>query len=269
MQSFDRCKVQFEMLLYEAVEVCGSLQSRAGQTDMFLTDYTQEAENKTQALTGISINRQITQAQKNALEKPRPVPVGKLPVIYDITRSINQKADALARTLIDLQNKVLDEVLDGKMFTYSYPSAYIHMNGEAGEYLKGLERLSMNTQVNTGECAVQKYWDGNMGQHAASLRGLLDPSEKAMFKKADNFASAYAALEKETEQACGSGGDFAAESDAYTKKAAELTDGFKTYKTELTKAVLGNRIKSVILPLYADHQLREANYYLKLLNNEY
>ena len=261
MQSFDRYKVQFEMLLYETAEICGSLPPKSAASGMFLTEWTQEAEMKTQALTGISINQKITAHEKSALEKPRPMPIGKLPVIYDVTRSINMKADNLTRGLIDLQNKVLDEVLEGRMFTYSYPAAYTHMNNEAKEYIDSLEKLSMSMNINTEPCAVQQFWDLNMRQHAASLRGLLDPTETAMFTRADNFVKDYAALQTETDAACADGKDLKAE----TARALGLTGDFKRYKTELTKAILGNRIKSIILPLYADHQLREANYYLKLL----
>ena len=261
MQSFDRFKVQFEMLLYEAAEIAGNLPAGMAAGGFFLTDLTPEAEARTQSLTGISINQKITAAEKNALEKPRPMPIGKLPVIYDITRSVNRKADALTRNLIELQTKVLDEVLDGKMFTYNYPGAYLHMNGEARRYLSGLETLSLSENINNDPCEVQEYWDNNMRQHAASIRGLLDPSEAAMFKRADNFIDNYAALLAETEKECGQNKNIQTE----TEKAVRLTTDFKRFKTETAKAILSNKLKSIILPLYADHQLREANYYLSLL----
>ena len=261
MQGFDRYKVQFEMLLYETVEIAGNLPAGAAGAGFFLTEYTQEAESRTQSLTGISINQKITLAEKNALEKPRPMPIGKLPVIYDIVRSINSKAEHLARGLIELQNKVLDEVSEGKMFTYNYPAAYMHMNDEARKYIDGLEALSMNENIYAGPCAVQRFWDTNMRQHAASIRGLLDPTEAAMFARADNFVKDYAALLTETQDACAENKDI----QAVTDKALKLTGEFKRFKAETTKAILANRLKSIILPLYADHQLREANYYLRLL----
>lgn len=261
MQSYDRFKVQFEMLLFETSEISGNLPAGAASSGIFLTEYTPEAESRTQALTGISINHRVTQAQKNALEKPRPMPIGKLPAIYDATRAINAKADSLARGLMELQNRTLDEVLDGKLFTYNYPAAYMHMNDEAQQYLNNLELLSMNENINTAPCAVQQFWDNNMRQHAASIRGLLDPTEAAMFGRADNFVKDYAALHAETEAACAENAPLSVQ----TEKAVKLTGEFKRFKTEATKAILCSRLKSIILPLYADHQLREANYYLRLL----
>ena len=260
MQKFDRYKVQFEMLLYETIELCGNLPVDIA-AGFLLTEFTAVAESKTQALTGISINMRVTAAEKAALDQPRPISVGKLPAIYEAVRTINAKADSLTRNLMELQNKTLDEVLDGKLFTYTYPATYMHMNQEAQEYLNNLEKLSMNQSINGDECAVQHFWDLNMRQHAAGLRGLFDPTETAMFDRAAAFVKEYTDLAAETDLACAASPNISAE----TAKAQKLTDEFRLFKTETTKAVLNNNLKSLILPLYADHQLREANYYLKLL----
>jgi len=257
-QGFDRFKVQFEMLLYEAAEIGGNLPQGAAGADFLLTAYTADAEGKTQALTGISINKRITQAQMETLENPRPAAIGKLPAVYETARLLNAKAERLARGLIELQNKVLDGVLEGKMFTHTYPAEYMHMNDEAREYINGLEALGGGKQPYTMPCAVQRFWDENMMQHAAGLRGLLDPTEAAMFARAQGFMDGYAALLKSVQQVCAENGDL----HGVTASAAELTNDFKHYKTETVKAILNSRLKSVILPLYADHQLREANYYL-------
>ncbi len=261
MQSYARYKVQFEMLLYETIEISCNLPAGAAAAGMFLTEFTETAEIKTQALTGISINQRVTAAERSALERPRPMPVGKLPVIYDATRAINAKADTLTRGLMELQNKTLDEVLDGKLFTYSYPAAYMHMNDEAQDYLDSLEKLSMNESLHQSACAVQGFWDKNMRQHAASIRGLLDPTEAAMFNRADDFVKEYAALSDETAAECA----LSPSIPAMTEKAKKLTARFKRFKAETTKAILNNSLKSIILPLYADHQLRETNYFLYLL----
>lgn len=41
----------------------------------------------------------------------------------------------------------------------------------------------------------------------------------------------------------------------------------RDFKEEATKGILGCKIKSVILPLLADHVVREANHYIRLLND--
>lgn len=50
-----------------------------------------------------------------------------------------------------------------------------------------------------------------------------------------------------------------------TKKTAEETEKYQKFKTAGTIGINDCKIKSVILPLLADHVLREANHYLRIL----
>ena len=50
-----------------------------------------------------------------------------------------------------------------------------------------------------------------------------------------------------------------------TKKTLETTERYQNFKTAGTQGITGCQIRSVILPLLADHVLREANHYLRLL----
>ncbi len=50
-----------------------------------------------------------------------------------------------------------------------------------------------------------------------------------------------------------------------TKKTAEETEKYQNFKTAGTIGINDCKIKSVILPLLADHVLREANHYLRIL----
>ena len=45
----------------------------------------------------------------------------------------------------------------------------------------------------------------------------------------------------------------------------ELTRKFRDFKTAGVQGIEQHKIRSVILPLLADHVLREANHYLRLL----
>ncbi len=48
----------------------------------------------------------------------------------------------------------------------------------------------------------------------------------------------------------------------------EETRRLKEYKTAATKGLVECEIRSIILPLLADHVLREANHYIRLLSWE-
>ena len=98
-----------------------------------------------------------------------------------------------------------------------------------------------------------------MMEHALFIRGLLDPCEDALITAADGFAGDYRRL-LETSAAANnrvmrSGG------------ALELTRKFRDFKRAGVEGVEACRIQGLILPLLADHVLREANHYIRILES--
>lgn len=53
-----------------------------------------------------------------------------------------------------------------------------------------------------------------------------------------------------------------------TRKILETTEQYRDFKAAGTEGITGCEIRSVILPLLADHVLREANHYLRILKTE-
>lgn len=47
----------------------------------------------------------------------------------------------------------------------------------------------------------------------------------------------------------------------------EITKKFRDFKAAGAQGIEQNKIRSVILPLLADHVLREANHYIRLLKS--
>lgn len=52
-----------------------------------------------------------------------------------------------------------------------------------------------------------------------------------------------------------------------TRQSLETTVKYQEFKTAGTRGITSCEIRSVILPLLADHVLREANHYLRILKN--
>lgn len=50
-----------------------------------------------------------------------------------------------------------------------------------------------------------------------------------------------------------------------TARSLQTTKQYQQFKTVGTKGITGCEIRSIILPLLADHVLREANHYLRIL----
>lgn len=98
-----------------------------------------------------------------------------------------------------------------------------------------------------------------MMEHAQFIRGLLDPTECELIETANTFAGDYCELLEEAKEQ-----DRKA-MNALTAKTLEITKQYQQFKTAGTQGITGCEIRSIILPLLADHVLREANHYLRIL----
>lgn len=105
------------------------------------------------------------------------------------------------------------------------------------------------------------FWNQIMMEHAQFIRGLLDPTECKLMETADAFAGGYCRLLEEAKE------QDARTMDELTQKALETTERYRDFKVAGTEGITGCNIRSIILPLLADHVLREANHYLRILKN--
>lgn len=249
-------KCEFEKLLCEAVKLAnGIISQQVLRSQEIVTEFTALAEKQTEHFTGISIDNSIT-----SMELHLRSDCGKCsdtPEMRSTVRKLNQRALSLLEGLISLKETVLHNVLCGEMFTMNYPLLIEHIIREAKlyrEYVDCLEKqgtLPDSTMKET-EC----FWNRIMMEHAMFIRGLLDPCETELFNSADNFAEEYCELLEKSRSA---------QNSAMTASSLEITRKFRDFKAAGTQGIEQNKIRSVILPLLADHVLREANHYLRLL----
>ena len=247
-------KREFERLLSRAVALGNGIVSRevvcSGE---LVTEFTARAERQTEAFTGIPIDKSITARELN-LECGGDVCDG---LVYRV-KELNVRALELLCGLIEFKERILKNVLCCKMFTGNYPLLTEHIIREAKlyrEYISTLEEngcIDRETMRNT-EC----FWNQIMMEHALFIRGLLDPTENELITKADCFAGDYAKLL----DACG---------DAHNKtmqgNSLETTVKFRDFKAAGVSGIEECKVRSLILPLLADHVLREANHYIRLLS---
>lgn len=145
------------------------------------------------------------------------------------------------------------------MFTMNYPLLIEHILREAKLYRKYVETLERegdlpeNTMKET-EC----FWNQIMMEHAQFIRGLLDPCETELMEAADDFAKEYCRLLDASRNA---------HCKTLTSESLAQTVKFRDFKAAGTQGIQQCKIRSVILPLLADHVLREANHYIRLLRH--
>ena len=251
-------KCEFEKLLCEAFRLAnGIISQQVLRSQELVTEFTVLAEKQTEHFTGISIDNDIT-----GMEIRLRSGCGKCnenPEMRGRVRKLNQKALSLLDGLISFKETILRNVLCGEIFTMNYQLLIEHIIREAKLYREFVECLEKQgslpeRSMKETEC----FWNRIMMEHAMFIRGLLDPCETELFDTADKFADEYCELLEKCRSAHNS---------AMTADSLELTKKLRDFKAAGTQGIEQNKIRSVILPLLADHVLREANHYLRLLKS--
>lgn len=258
-----KMKDHIEELLSEAVEMSDRLISQeALAADELVTDYTLAAEMKTQFLTGISINTDITRRELEIRAEKKGLRMDEL--LTEIT-VLNKNAKLLIKAAIDFLKEMLKNTKQCKAFSYTYPSMQEHVIEESEYYYSLLEKLEKRDIIySAGEMAEEEaQWNHIMEEHSEFIRGYLDPKEKKLIKKADSFAEEFEKLVEKAE---------AAEADPgmlpeVTRESRKSVTELRNFKVQATVGILKCEIESLIPPLLSDHVTREANHFLRLLKS--
>ncbi|MBZ2175510.1 DUF2935 domain-containing protein [Schnuerera sp. xch1] len=253
----DNLKVSFEEILKETVDLSqGVISKEAIDSNEFVTPYTLAAESKVEFLSGACINKNITRAQLGLKpNKDSDLSPGLKGCVFDLNnRIINLLID-----IIKFKEEILNQVLNCKLLTSIYPEMLDHLLREAKFYLEMLLDLQEQTKPKKDILEKEIFWNHIMEEHALFIRGYLDPAEEQLIKTANDFAKTFEKLLKKTEEAdkediC-----------KVTKKNLEATKEIKEFKSNSTKGLLDCEIRAIMTPLLADHVLREANRYIRIL----
>lgn len=258
IQKADEYRQQFERLLEEVVLLSnGRVNSPILNSEELVTEFTISAEERTECLSGIPINTEISELEKQF----RPWTGRRINrEVFQRVHRINGWAISLLNGLIEFKACILKEVSEGNLFTANYPLLIEHIMREAKLYRETVETLMRNRQVSYRSLlGTEDFWNRIMMEHALFIRGLLDPSEEALIEMADGFTMDYQALLERARRR-----DLQAMGEL-TGDSLQETLRYREFKTAGTRGILNCEIASVILPLLADHVLREANHYIRIL----
>lgn len=247
---------EFEALLSAVVELSDGIVSRdvlcSGEA---VTEFTAPAEQQTECLTGIAIDQRIT--AKTLRLSSGGTPRHWSNSLGTKVRQLNRRALRLLDGLIAFKESILCSVLQGDLFTANYPLLIEHIIREAKLYRRYVELLEKDgnlSRISMKE--TECFWNQIMMEHAQFIRGLLDPCEEALMDTADEFADKFRALlEISRSMHC----------KTLTEQSLAATEKIRDFKAAGVQGIQQHKIRSIILPLLADHVLREANHYLRLL----
>ncbi|HHQ5580078.1 TPA: DUF2935 domain-containing protein, partial [Clostridioides difficile] len=251
----DHYKKQFEDLLSYTVSASnGIIRPDILYSEELVTTLTSAAEQKTEEFTGIEINKNITTRELNLQSGVDPE-VGQDLVNY--VAQLNSDAIRLLDGLINLKERVLDGVLSCTLFTSNYPLLLEHIIHEANLYRSYIVDLENKIDIESKNAKeIELFWDHIMMEHALFMRGLLDPSEGELINTSNDFALKFNKLIEKANEMTDSN------IKSITEETLNETVEFKDFKEEGASGIEQCKIKSIILPLLADHVLREANHYI-------
>jgi len=250
-----------EQLLSEAIDLADrAVSHEVLASDELVTDYTLDAERATQFLTGIPINTDLTRRE---LELRGSSKGRSIEVLQKEISVLNRKAMSMTKAAVAFKKKLLKNVSECRAFSYIYPTMLEHVIEEAEYYIMLLEKLEKRDGIDSVKEIIQQEinWNHIMGEHSKFIRGYLDPEEEKLFDAADTFAKEFDRLLEKTEKAA----DNPELLPEVTGESIKDVIGLRNFKEQGIEGILKCSIKSVIPPLLADHVLREANHYLRLL----
>lgn len=254
----DNYRQQFERLLEYTVQLSNGIISRdALSSGEIITEFTLGSEQKTENFTGIPINTNITlrESQLQSGNNPKITPE-----LMQSVMVLNSNARMLLDGLINFKIMILNNVLSCNIFTMNYPLLIDHILREAQMYNTLLMNIENREEINADTKEMELFWDQIMMEHAMFIRGLLDPTENDLINTANDYAKQYNDLLNSARAAN------EATLPSVTNQTLTETIKYRDFKAAGTEGIAECKIRSIILPLLADHVLREANHYIRLLN---
>ncbi len=258
IQRADQFREEFEDGLRRTVKLADGIVSKSVlNSGEIVTEFTKKAECQTKNLTGIPIDIKITETEERICAGSR-VTVNR--EIVSRVRMLNRQILRSLNGLIAFKEEILREVRRCRLYTANYPLLIEHILREAKLYRQIISNLERRGRISSPDLrSLELFWNQIMMEHAQFIQGLLDPTECELMETANGFAKDYCRLLEEAKEQ-----DQKA-MNALTSKTLQTTKQYQKFKTAGTEGITGCEIRSVILPLLADHVLREANHYLRIL----
>lgn len=245
----------FSEILKDAIELADeNVSNELLNASEIVTKATLDAEVKTNSLVGSSLDTDITRSELSLKS-------GSIDVSENLISSIsalNKQTLPLVKELINFKSDILQNALDCKMYTTNYPLLISHIMNEAKMYYTLLNKVENRTLLTEKEFYEQEiFWNRIMKEHAEFIRGLLDLSEEELILIADKYAEEYKMIIENHKN-----------NQMYLNNMSlSETIKFRDFKIAGEEGILNCKVKSIIIPLLADHVVREANHFIRILEN--
>lgn len=225
-----------------------------------ITNYTYEAEKLSEYYIGIEIDSNYTINENNMLTSQN---TEYKQISNEQMISLNNYVADLVRRVTDFQSRILEAFEKCEIFTSIFPDRLDHIIDENKHYILEIEKLQNMNLLPTLNSLNEEmiFWNENLSDHGIFTALRLDPSEKELAKISINFADEFDILANEAKNV----GNNTTNIIDLVNRSLEETIKYKEVNTKDVEGLLYCKIKSIILPLSAEYDLREINHYLRIL----
>ncbi len=233
----------------------GNVSQEAIDSQIFVTDYTLDAELLTEKLFNIDIDTAITE---NELALTGGVPSNPSETMIRELTDVNNRALVLVTNFIDFLENIITQMRNNELFSYSYISLIEAMLVEMQLYKSNLTRLIARENINPGFVVNYEYLFNDLLQQLSSfVRGLVDPENGIAIIRASAFANEFGIFANEYKEAIAS-----PETQAdLEERNLDALDRFRDFISTTIEDVLDGRTYFIVEPIFLDNMLTTANYF--------
>ena len=180
-----------------------------------------------------------------------------------------EKVMVAVKNVFAFKRHVLHLLVHCKIGGFNYPLLIDHISREAMYFCKLLGKIKAGDMKYPVDSIVSDnvFWLRHMADHARFIAGLLDPSERDFVIKANDFAVHFERLELQARDLDSMLWHFGPTNDLvrFETDVTKATIQIRDFKKAARNLISSCKIISLIPPLLADHVLREAEYFLQVL----
>lgn len=249
-----RFRQNYDRLMRSTIRLSsGAIQTNDLLSGQFYTQYTEKAERQAQTSTGICVDTGLT-LMEHSIE-PYSLSFTVNPCIEQSVCALNESLLSLTDSFVRFKAELLDQRSTCGLFTMMYTADIEHVLLEAQRYQIILTRLQNRDDLTTKDDI--SFWTQNMAGHAKVMRGELDPTQAVFINQANAFANTF-----DTFANVETGGS----NNSTEGMLLSETQAIAEFKAMITKGIIDCKVQAIMLALYTDHLLREANHFIWLLN---
>lgn len=185
-------------------------------------------------------------------------------------RALNEESIQLTKRLVDYKTHLLLMMLRCELGGFNFPLLIDHIRREALYFIDHLESLQRGETVNpvTSLTLEEVFWTRIMADHSKFIVHLLDPSERQLVERAEEFSEEFDELRfqaSDFESFLSINPIFVPSLGRFTRGVIAETIELRDFKAQARDLIARCEIVSLIPELLADHVFREAQHFLEIL----